>query len=161
MTSLEQFLKTVRIFSNLTQEELGHLIPLFEVKNVKNKDQVIHEGDEGDLFYIIRSGHFSVSKGPKDVFITVLGPREYFGEASLFHEVRRTATVTATEDAQILILNREQFQQYLLTYPMAANRILFQMLKDIFFRLEETSNDLLMSRGNGAIAEAAIHKLLR
>lgn len=161
MTSLEQFLKTVRIFQNLTQEELGHLVPLFEVRNVKNKERVISEGEISDLFYIIRSGHFHVNKGARDAFITVLGPKEYFGEASLFHDVRRTATVMASEDAQILTLPREQFQQYLLSYPMAANRILFQMLKDVFMRLEETSSELLLSRGTSSNAETAIHKLLR
>ena len=44
---------------------------------------------------------------------------------------------------------------------MAANRILFQMLKELFLRLEETNNELLLARGTGAWAETAIHKLLR
>ncbi|MBI3542342.1 MAG: cyclic nucleotide-binding domain-containing protein [Deltaproteobacteria bacterium] len=161
MTSLEQFLKTVRIFENLTEEELSHLVPLFEVRNAKTKERVIDEGDFSDLFYVIRSGHFNVTKGAKDTFITVLGAKEYFGEASLFHQVKRTAHVTANEDGQLLILHRDQFQQYLLTYPMAANRILFQMLKEVFLRLEETSNDLLLARGSFSHAETAIHRLLR
>ena len=161
MTSLGQFLKTVRIFENLTEEELSHLVPLFEVRNARNKVRVITEGEISDLFYIIRSGHLNVTKGLKDFFITILGPKDYFGEASLFHDVRRTASVTANEDVQLLLLPREQFQQYLLTYPMAANRILFQMLKEVFLRLEETSNELLLERGSPAGSLSAIHKLLR
>lgn len=162
MGSLEQFLKTVRIFENLSPEELRHLVPLFEIKNVKNKERVIAEGEISDRFYVIRSGHCNVTKGSKDTFITVLGPKDYFGEASLFHDVRRTANVTASEDSQLLLLPREQFQQFLLTYPLAANRILFQMLKDVFLRLEETSNELLLSKGPHATpAENAIHRLLR
>ena len=112
MTSLEQFLKTVKIFENLTEEELSHLVPLFEVRNTKNKERIIRESELSDLFYIIRSGHFNITKGPKDVFITALGPKDYFGEASLFHQARRTANVTASEDAQLLIMHRDQFQQY-------------------------------------------------
>lgn len=160
MTSLEQFLKTVKIFENLTEEELSHLVPLFEVRNAKHKERVINEGELSDLFYIIRSGHFNVTKGAKETFITVLGPKDYFGEASLFHQARRTASVAANEDAQLLILHRDQFQQFLLTYPMAANRILFLMLKELFRRLEETSNDLQLARGDDH-AEHAIHRLLR
>lgn len=161
MTSLSQFLKTVKIFANLTDEELDLLAPLFQIKNVKNKERVVLEGAVSDLFYVIRTGHFNVAKGPKESFLTLLGPKEYFGEASLFHDVRRTATVTATEDSQLLLLHRDRFQQFLLSYPLAANRILFQMLKEVFFRLEETSNDLQMTRGGPNIAENAINKLLR
>lgn len=161
MTSLEQFLKTVRIFENLTEEELSHLVPLFEVRNAKNKERVISEGEISDLFYVIRSGHLNVTKGAKESFITVLGPKDYFGEASLFHNVRRTASVVASDDVQLLHLPRDQFQQYLLTYPMAANRILFQMLKEVFLRLEETSNELLLERGTHQNTATAIHKLLR
>lgn len=161
MTSISQFLKTVKIFENLTEEELELLAPLFQIKNAKKNEKVIVEGEVSDLFYVIRTGHFNVSKGSKDSFITVLGQKETFGEASLFHDVRRTASVTATEDAQLLLLHRDRFQQFLLSYPLAANRILFQMLKELFFRLEETSSELQLARGGQNIAETAINKLLR
>ncbi|MEW6057245.1 MAG: cyclic nucleotide-binding domain-containing protein [Bdellovibrionota bacterium] len=161
MTSIGQFLKTVKIFENLTEEELDLLVPLFEVLNVKNKGRVIKEGEVSDVFYVIRTGHFHVTKGTKDAVITVLGPKDCFGEASLFHNVHRTASVAATEDAQILVLHRDQFQQFLFRYPIAANRILFQMLKELFFRLEETSAELEMARGSTAVAENAINRLLR
>jgi CBS domain-containing protein len=161
VTSFGQFLKSVRIFENLTEEEIELLAPLFEVRNAKNKERVITEGEVSDLFYVIRTGHFNVTKGPKDAFITILGPKDTFGEAGLFHDVRRTASVTASEDAQLLLLHRDRFQQFLLSYPIAANRILFQMLKDLFFRLEETSNELQMARAGHNVAETAIFKLLR
>lgn len=161
MNSLTQFLKTVKIFENLTEEELDLLGPLFAVDNVKIKSQVIAEGELSDIFYIIRTGHFTVSKGSNQSFITVLGPKDYFGEASLFHNVRRTANVTANEESQILSLHRSKFQQFLLSYPIAANRILFQMLKELFFRLDQTSNALQTSRGVAHLAEDAIHTLLR
>jgi CRP/FNR family cyclic AMP-dependent transcriptional regulator len=161
MTSLTQFLKTVKIFENLTEEELGLLAPLFEVRNVKKKDQIIREGEMSDLFYVIRTGHFNVAKGPNESFLNLLGPKEYFGEASLFHNVRRSAHVSANEDSQVLIMHRDAFQKFLSSYPLAANRILFQMLKELFFRLEETSSELQLARGDQSIAENAIHSLLR
>lgn len=162
MTSLGQFLKTVQIFENLTDEELDHLTPLFQIKNAKNKERVITEGDVSDLFYVIRTGHFNVSKGGKDTFIAALGPKDTFGEASLFQDFRRTAHVTAAEDGQLLLLQRDHFQQFLLTYPLVANRVLYQMLKGLFTRLEETSNELQGVRdGSHAAAEIAIKKILR
>ena len=151
----------MKIFENLTEEELDLLGPLFSVDNIKAKTQVIAEGDLSDAFYIIRTGHFTVNKGVNQAFITMLGPKDYFGEASLFHNVRRTANVTASEECQLLILHRNKFQQFLLSYPMAANRILFQMLKELFFRLDQTSNELQASRGSSHLAENAIHTLLR
>lgn len=161
MTSLAQFLKTVKIFENLTEEELELLAPLFAVKNAKHKERVIKEGEVSDLFYVIRSGHFNVTKGQRESLITVLGPKDYFGEASMYHDVKRTANVVANEDSQVLILPRDHFQQFLLSYPLAANRILFQMLKELFFRLAETSSELQASRDGPGTAETAIHRLLR
>lgn len=140
MTSIVQFLKTVKIFENLTEEELAELAPLFDVRNVRNKEHVCVEGEVSDVFCIVRSGRFNITKGyGKEALIDVLGPKDCFGEAGLFHDAKRSANMTATEDAQILLLHRDQFQQFLVSHPLSANRILFAMLKEVFRRIEGMS----------------------
>jgi MFS family permease len=68
---------------------------------------VIREGDVGDRFYVIAAGDLVVTTGAREV--DRHGPGGYVGEIALLHDVPRTATVSATTDARLLSLERDEF----------------------------------------------------
>ena len=68
---------------------------------------IIHEGEEGDRFYVVESG--AVEATHAGAVLSVAGPGEPFGEIALLHGVPRTATVTATEDTVLYALTRDDF----------------------------------------------------
>ena len=68
---------------------------------------VIQEGDVGDRYYLVDRGELEVSTAGDP--IRRLGPGTGFGEIALLHDVRRTATVAATEDCLLYALAREPF----------------------------------------------------
>lgn len=73
---------------------------------------IIKQGDVGRSLYVIRSGevevlHESQNGEPEEIY-GVLGPGEHFGETAVFQNVRRTATVRARTEVQLLVLEREE-----------------------------------------------------
>jgi MFS family permease len=78
------------------------LIPI----SVGAGEQVVHAGDIGDRFYIVRDGEFDVEID--DLHKTARGT-DYFGEIALLRDVPRTATVTASVDSRLYALQRADF----------------------------------------------------
>jgi CRP-like cAMP-binding protein len=53
--------------------------------------------------------------------VAKLGPGDYFGEIGLLTEDRRTATVRATTDLEVVVLDRGQFNKIVsISAPTAA-----------------------------------------
>jgi CRP-like cAMP-binding protein len=69
-------------------------------------EEVVHAGDIGDRFYIVRDGELDVEID--DLHKTV-GGTDYFGEIALLRDVPRTATVTAMVDSHLYALQRADF----------------------------------------------------
>lgn len=68
---------------------------------------VVHEGDVGDNFYVIESGRMTLVDHGREFHS--LGPGDSFGEIALLRSVPRTATVRATEDADLVAVSGPRF----------------------------------------------------
>lgn len=161
MTTLVSFLKRVAIFRDLDEADLEALSTRFEARKFQRDETVIQEGDFSDEFFIIQSGEAKVTRGPigEEVIITSLGPAEYFGEAALFNNVKRSANIQALEPIEALTIQRAVFEEFLEARPLAGNKILQHMLRQLFFRLEKTNAQLEFER-QGGFAQNAIRGLL-
>jgi ATP-binding cassette, subfamily B, bacterial len=79
---------------------------------------VIEEGDDGDRFYVVLSGMFTVTQqslGPR----SVLRPGDYFGEVALAMNIPRTASVRALTPAIVASCDRETFDEFI--WPLFAD----------------------------------------
>jgi serine/threonine-protein kinase len=81
----------------------------FPVVHFAANEAVMREGDEGDTAYVVRTGSLRVTKGTGEQCRTLrrLGPGDCFGELAVFQSAPRTATVTAVEDCELLLVTRE------------------------------------------------------
>ena len=98
----------------------GNLQTLFmrlETVNFKANDVVVKQGDVGDYFYVIDSGHCMVTREstthPKPIKLAELGPGASFGEEALIADTSRNATVTMMSDGALLRLSKEDFRSLL------------------------------------------------
>ncbi len=102
------------LFRDLRPVELDLLLARLIPIRVEAGAAIIHQGEPGDRFYIIRSGSVQVERD--DHLLATLGPGETFGEIALLHNVPRTATVRAVEPTELLALEATDFHDLLASY---------------------------------------------
>src|SRR3954449_511862 len=107
------------LFPGIPEAQLGELVDL-SVVNALPKDAVVFkEGEEADAFYLIRNGMVKISKksGDKEVVLSYLVAGNFFGEAALFSDADRTATVTTIFPSDLIKLSKRDFNNFLAAHP--------------------------------------------
>lgn len=117
------------IFAGIGEEEINLLVNAMKIEQVEKGQVIITEGDEGDFFYIIGSGSFTVIKG-KTVVIT-LKPGQGFGELALMSSTPRVATVRAESTATLFSLDRDTFRFILATSSAAKSAMITKALAKV------------------------------
>jgi len=87
---------------------------------VKAGDMIIKQGDDGDYYYIIKSGKAKVTRASKagaDIALAQLKEGDAFGEEALLSEAKRNANVVMVTDGNLMRLSKEDFNS-LLKEPM-------------------------------------------
>jgi len=102
-----EFLKKVELLAPLLSSELQLVDQALEPKTFNEGDVIFKQGDEGDRFYIIKSG--SISGNAKDGTEFTLSVGGFFGERALLTNEPRAATITCASELECLTLSREDF----------------------------------------------------
>ena len=150
--------KNYLIFDGLSEDEIKKFIDLMKFKKVKNNEVIIKEGDDGDTIVLLLSGEVSITqaltlKNSK----TIMDNREkasiridskkshhFFGEISLFNEVdKRTATITATTDCEISILDDNDIINLCNENHGLGYKIMKNLAEKLASNLEKTNNQVL------------------
>ena len=101
------------LFNSLEDKELKTVIDSFEEKKYKAGENVITQGDEGDVLYLVDSGELDCEKifkaGDKPTYLKTYKPGESFGELALLYNAPRAATIRAKTDSTCWALDRECF----------------------------------------------------
>jgi serine/threonine-protein kinase len=75
-------------------------------------DTIVQEGDEGRAAYILMEGLVEVYKtvGGRRVPLRLMGPGEVFGEAAVFSDKPRSASVVAKSDVRVKVITAESLE---------------------------------------------------
>jgi len=131
------------LFSKLSESELDTLVQVSRVKKLRAREELFHKGDPGSQVYLISKGRLKVittSAEGDDVVFSIMAPGEVFGELALLSSGRRTATVTAIEASELIVLDRREFLPFLRAHPEAAIRLL-EVLAYRCLRISELLED--------------------
>jgi uncharacterized membrane protein len=123
-------LAQVPLFSLMDAEERRALAEHMEARHVPKGRLIFARGDVGDSLMVVRTGLVQVfvetTEGTRLV-LGELGPREMFGELTLFDPGPRTAAAVAVEDSHLLVLGHDDFRQVLEDKPQIALHVLAVM----------------------------------
>jgi voltage-gated potassium channel len=111
----------IPLFDMLEPDERATIATWFELQEVSPGINLTGEGALGYEFFVLRDGTATVTINGIDV--RTLGPGDFFGELAILGDGRRTATVTTTSPAHVLVLFGTEFRRLQQEYPEAAERI--------------------------------------
>ena len=109
------------LFEQFDGASRSAIAPWFELRHVSAGVQLTGEGAAGYSFFVLREGTAQVSIDGLEV--RTLGAGDFFGELALLGGGRRTATVTTTTPAQVLVLFGTDFRRLQQEYPELATQI--------------------------------------
>jgi cAMP-dependent protein kinase regulator len=108
------------LFEEFSKEELIAVIDgLDRLRHVPG-EIVVTEGQPGDSLYVIATGRLLAhvkNKDGRNVQVRELAEGEFFGEISLISGARRSATITAGTDCELLRLGRQKVEEISSSHP--------------------------------------------
>jgi CRP-like cAMP-binding protein len=110
-----EMIKKVPLFARLSKTELQEVAHLADELDLPAGKVMATEGDRGREFFVLIDGEAEVTKGDRK--INVMKKGDFFGEIALVTKMPRTATVTATEDVQVLVITERNFSSLLKRSP--------------------------------------------
>ena len=121
MSSLQDILSTIPIFSFLGKNEIAAVQPLFVESTHQKGEYICREGEEGDTFHIILDGELEVIVGENETarVLSILKKGDFFGEMVLLQGGKRTASVVVSRRARLVTLDRASFNSLFLKNPKA------------------------------------------
>ena len=103
-------------------------------------EEIFRMADRGRNAYTIERGHVEVSamRGGKNVVIAEMGRGEIFGEMSIIDDAPRSATITATEDTEVIVTQPSRFIR-----PLAsADPLMNMLLRVVLTRFRDVQRQL-------------------
>jgi CRP/FNR family transcriptional regulator len=137
----EDVLASATLFSELSRRDLKRLAAATITRAYKKGDTIVKEGENAVAFYLITKGRVNVVRGGdggSQTALASLGPGEFFGEMAILDSYPRSASVTAVEETECLVLSRWDFLAELRSNPFIA----VQMLPVLSRRIRKLQQDI-------------------
>ncbi|MDJ1182568.1 Crp/Fnr family transcriptional regulator [Roseofilum casamattae] len=116
------FVRGVPIFKELRDDFLVRLASIMDELSFPAQQTIFTQGQEGRSLYIVVSGRVRVHIGDRD--LAYLDKGTTFGEMSLFDAEPRSASVTAIETCDCLVLTQQQLYDAIDETPGIAVNII-------------------------------------
>jgi small-conductance mechanosensitive channel/CRP-like cAMP-binding protein len=158
-TRREHALRAAPLFAELNDTERRRLAEMSQTRLFAPHEVILREGDAGEEMFLILRGQVGVSMHPVDaerVPLNKLGPGEFFGEMSLIQGARRSASVQALDECELIVIDGATLRQLLDSSPGLAERI-HAVVRERLSRLE----DAVETFTHAALEQPEQHFLLR
>lgn len=134
-----QEIRSLRIFHNLTDRDIFEVMKRSEIIEVPAGATVFSEGDQDQTLYVIIRGDFEVTaRSPVSgelIRFSCAGEGLVFGEMSFLDTQPRSATITATVDAEVFGLSRGDYDDLMASSPLSAARFMMGVAEILSRRL--------------------------
>src|SRR5213076_3216632 len=118
-------LRDEALFECLADSQIDSLVEQSRVNHFGRGERVIREGAEGESMFVLLRGaaEVSISKNGTSIPVATLSAGDCFGEMSLLTGERRTATVRAETDCQVMEIGKPVMAELLRASPDCLERL--------------------------------------
>lgn len=147
-TTLLETLRASKLAAELTDEECRMLAEAMELRQLKEGDVLVREGQADEHFYLIVKGVLGVVKGvgtPEQVTLNTLAAGDFAGELSWLDGAKRYASLVALGETEVLGLERVKLEGLLTRDPMLVYRVMRAIIRavhQIQYRLSMQQSEL-------------------
>lgn len=117
----------VPIFNHLTAEEMKEIVKTTNSVTHPRGGTIYRADERSEGLYIVHKGCvkiYRLSETGKEQLVRILEPGDFTGELSLFSESVHDAYAEAMVATELCVMDRNDFQQFLLKYPEISLKVL-------------------------------------
>lgn len=142
----ERMTRELSFFRFLSNQELADIADYFTCRHAPAGTVLWREGDACDYLAFIQSGRMLIKVGTefegKDVVVGVLGSGAMTGERGILDGSPHSYTAEALEDLDLIMIERDSFNQIIDEQGELAVKLLKGMLLSVTTRLENATERL-------------------
>jgi len=137
-------LRRVKIFSAMSDQQLGRFVQLMEVVKVPAFKEIVKQGGPGDAMFAVLEGEVRarIMVGTKETTLITLQSGDIFGEITLFDDGPRSADVLANVDSVLLRIAATKFDRVCAEQPDLATPLLLALGKTLTARIRNDNKRL-------------------
>ena len=120
----------VPVFGELAAEDLRHVAEVTVPRRFAAGESVFREGDDSDTCYVVGAGHARAIREHADgrqITLATFGPGDIFGELAMFDDERRSATVEATDELELLGILGGDMRRLMRQHPEIAVKLVISL----------------------------------
>lgn len=124
----------VRLFTGLGEHELESIARSMRLRRFRRGEVVFHAGDPGDALFIVTVGEIKIglpSDSGDEAILATVRPGDFFGELALLDGAPRSASATALERSETLVLPRDRFRELIDTNPALRDALLTTLAAEL------------------------------
>ncbi len=122
------------LFRDLDEADLATLASTIRTRRYRRGEVIFHQGDPGDALHIIVGGRVKISSPSEsgvEAILATLRPGEFFGALSLLDGAPRSASATAVDATETLVLPRDRFRRLVNDVPSIRDHVLAMLAQEL------------------------------
>ena len=100
-------LRKILVLENMSNGMMGKMVPLLQMRVFSERDIVFQQGDDADLFYMLKEGKVLLEVDASESISVSLGAMKAgfsFGWSSLFPGSTYTSTAVCVEPSEVIAI---------------------------------------------------------
>ncbi|MGB0722168.1 MAG: MMPL family transporter [Gammaproteobacteria bacterium] len=132
------------LFRDMKPWQIKKLILLSEVRRFEPAEPLFHQGEVGDVLYVVLVGNVEIWRSDKGDLrpLLQLGEGQMFGEMALIRRQPRSASVVALGQTRVLLLRWSDVERIRRIHPRIAARLFLNLASILGDRLDKAMGDL-------------------